>query len=220
MLLANVPLPSWRPDPVAALSDSVSVGEAVAPDPEEDEVASVLLAMAEGPVNAPRSITIGAPPPERRSEPQATTEDGDYSVAGLPVKPMELEAEVRESKARLAALSSRPARAAAVVAAGRDARAIGVVNHRQSAPLINQTHHPRIRARSGIPGSYSLRAVPDSSPLGNLCKLPFLDGVGIGIGIGIDAFHAVFLGTSRLDTDTDSDSDPDSGRGATCAEFP
>jgi uncharacterized protein YcbK (DUF882 family) len=119
-LAANIPLPSWRPDSPPAAAE-------VAEDVEGSDVAKpVLLAMAEAPVNAARSITIGAPLPESRPTIAGETENEPYSVAGLPVAATALEAEVMEGKARLAVLSTGATRATAVQPATRDRLAIGV----------------------------------------------------------------------------------------------
>jgi uncharacterized protein YcbK (DUF882 family) len=106
-LAEGIPLPAWRPDAV---------------DGEADEDEPVLVAMADGPVNAARAITIGEAP-----LPQPRPGDGEFSVAGLPAGDAALEAEAKENDARLAMLSATDTgKPAVIVREKRDPLAIGI----------------------------------------------------------------------------------------------
>ncbi len=120
MMAAVIPVPAWRPD---AAPETVEAGE---DEPQDEVEPSILLAMAEAPVNAPRSIGIGTPLPERRPGMQIEARDTGYSVAGLPVAATALEAEKMEGKARLAALATGATRPAVAATTTRDALAIGI----------------------------------------------------------------------------------------------
>ena len=97
---ADVPVPTWRPDYQSAPQTVAEAAEAAGED------GPVLMAMAEAPVNAPRSVMIGVPLPEERP-------DAAYSVAGLPesgpideTERDQIEDEIKVNNQRLALLAT------------------------------------------------------------------------------------------------------------------
>ena len=91
-LAEGIPLPTWRPD-IATEEEGEEADEA------ED---AVLVAMAEGPVNAARSITIGGEAPL----PEARPGDAELALAGLPQADGANDAESKASEAALAMLAT------------------------------------------------------------------------------------------------------------------
>src|SRR5690606_27361837 len=90
----GIPPPTWRPD------------LAVAKPQEDTAMPAVLTALTQAPVEAAQSITLTAPVPQRRPATAAAAPEAEFAVAGLPVAASSLEAELRESKARRAMLST------------------------------------------------------------------------------------------------------------------
>jgi uncharacterized protein YcbK (DUF882 family) len=144
-LVASVPLPVWRPDQTVATAPEAGIDNAV------------LASLNAIPAEAPRSMALAAPLPPALPEGKSVPLEGGFSVAGLPVA-SELEAEVRESQARLAALSASPAEPTRVLSGSKSTMATAV-----GARTTPKTSRARPRHTRPDPKPIVQAAQPDAA---------------------------------------------------------